>query len=60
MSEKVWFKISEKQLQGLVKYQHMHTRECLANAIRKQVKVAEGMDESDIIANQRSMRKNMY
>lgn len=41
MSKKIWYNISEKQLQGLVKFEHKHTRECLANAIRKQVKGSE-------------------
>ena len=28
--------ITERQIQGLVKYEIKHTRECLANAVRKQ------------------------
>ena len=36
MSEKVWFRISEKQLAGLVKYEHQNTREALATAVKKQ------------------------
>lgn len=36
MPEKVWFLISEKQLQGLVKYEHKNTREHLAVAARTQ------------------------
>jgi len=37
MSERIWYKISEKQLNGLVNYEHKHMRECLANAVKKQM-----------------------
>ena len=30
------YSITEKQLQGLVKLEHYRSRECLANAVRKQ------------------------
>ena len=30
------YSITEKQLQGLVRLEHYHSRECLANAVRKQ------------------------
>ena len=30
------YSITERQLQGLVKLEHYRSRECLANAVRKQ------------------------
>ena len=35
------YSITEKQLQGLVRLEHYHSRECLANAVRKQPEVAK-------------------
>ena len=32
------YSITEKQLQGLIRLEHYHSRECLATAVRKQQK----------------------
>ena len=35
------YSITERQLQGLVRLEHYHSRECLATAVRKQAKAVE-------------------